>query len=358
MMLSKRFLSTASLLALGLLLSLPSSAQAGGSDRLSPKIMAAFRNVIKPAAQGTVQVFADGKRASLGAVVGADGFVIAKASELKGKLECQVYDGRRLEATLLGTEHGLDLAMLKIDAKDLTTIPWSDSDAPAVGSWVVTAGLETDPVSVGVLSVSPRKIPAPAGALGILLLNVENAARIDQVMPDSAAAKAGLQPKDEVTKVNNQAITGRQNLIDTIRGYQPGEQVELTVTRGQEELKLTAKLGSLSALAHGPGSGPDRSEFQNNLGGSLSTRRAGFPSVIQHDTVLKPSECGGPLVDLDGKVIGINIARAGRVESYALPASLIRPLLPELMSRKPTPTPDKTNLADMPKGSEEVKKVQ
>ena len=57
-------------------------------------------------------------------------------------------------------------------------------------------------------------------------------------------------------------------------------------------------------------------------------------------------------------MIGINIARAGRVESYALPASLIRPLLPELMSRKPTPTPDKANLADMPKGGEEVKKVQ
>jgi RNA polymerase sigma factor (TIGR02999 family) len=36
--------------------------------------------------------------------------------------------------------------------------------------------------------------------------------------------------------------------------------------------------------------------------------------------VLKPEECGGPLVDVDGRAVGLNIARAGRVETLALPA--------------------------------------
>ena len=62
-----------------------------------------------------------------------------------------------------------------------------------------------------------------------------------------------------------------------------------------------------------------RSEFQNNLGGRLSVRRFGFPVALQHDTVLRPDDCGGPVVDLDGRVIGFNIARAGRTESYAIP---------------------------------------
>jgi serine protease Do len=42
-------------------------------------------------------------------------------------------------------------------------------------------------------------------------------------------------------------------------------------------------------------------------------------------------------VDLDGKVVGINIARAGRTETYAVPAEAVRQLLPELMSGKLAP---------------------
>ena len=74
-----------------------------------------------------------------------------------------------------------------------------------------------------------------------------------------------------------------------------------------------------------------RSEFQNNLGGKLSVRRFGFPLAFQHDTVLRPADCGGPVVDLDGHVVGFNIARAGRTESYALPADAVQGVLKELM---------------------------
>jgi serine protease Do len=54
--------------------------------------------------------------------------------------------------------------------------------------------------------------------------------------------------------------------------------------------------------------------------------------------VLAPSDCGGPLVDLSGKAIGLNIARAGRVESFALPAALVKKALPDLMSGKLLPS--------------------
>jgi serine protease Do len=75
----------------------------------------------------------------------------------------------------------------------------------------------------------------------------------------------------------------------------------------------------------------------NRMGGPLSERRNGFPTILQHDAVLRPSDCGGPLVDLDGKVIGINIARAGRTESYAAPAEALLPLMYDLMSGKHAP---------------------
>src|SRR5690606_15227199 len=64
----------------------------------------------------------------------------------------------------------------------------------------------------------------------------------------------------------------------------------------------------------------------------LSFRRTGFESVLQHDTFLLPEHCGGPLCDLDGHVVGINIARAERIASYALPAAAILPWIDELKS--------------------------
>ena len=89
-------------------------------------------------------------------------------------------------------------------------------------------------------------------------------------------------------------------------------------------------------------------EFQNSLGGPLSERRAGFPLAIQHDSVLQPTDCGGPIVDLDGKAVGLNIARAGRVESYALPAAIVRESVDKLLETQLTSTPAAEKPAEKP----------
>ena len=68
------------------------------------------------------------------------------------------------------------------------------------------------------------------------------------------------------------------------------------------------------------------------MGTKLSMRRGGFPTILQHDSGVRPEDCGGPLVDLDGKAIGINIARAGRTETYAIPSDDIEKLLPKFKS--------------------------
>jgi chorismate mutase-like protein len=81
------------------------------------------------------------------------------------------------------------------------------------------------------------------------------------------------------------------------------------------------------------------------MGRALSSRRTGYPTILQHDSVVKPADCGGPLVDLDGKVIGLNICRAGRVESWAIPAEVIKAVLPELKSGRLAPPVDASKLA-------------
>ncbi len=284
-------------------------------------------------------ILSEDKQIALGTIVGSDGYVLTKNSELltkdselKGELMCQFADGAKLVAKVFGVHDGTDLAMLKVDAENLTAIQWRESE-PSVGDWLATPGLEQDPVSIGVVSVGSRKISAPSGILGILIEESDKGPRIDQVMPGSGAEKAGLQVNDVIQSVNGMVMKRRDKLIDTVKGYLPGAKIRLSVIRGEEILSITATLGDRSRFAPGG----NRQRFQNGLGRKLSRRRAGFPSALQHDSVLRPMDCGGPIVDLDGKAIGINIASAGRVSSYALPVSVIKPLLPDFLAGKFSP---------------------
>ncbi len=79
--------------------------------------------------------------------------------------------------------------------------------------------------------------------------------------------------------------------------------------------------------------------MQNRSPVGISGRHDDFPAVLQHDTLLRPGECGGPLVDLSGKVIGVNIARGGRTETYAVPSDVLIGLLYDLMSGRLRPEP-------------------
>jgi S1-C subfamily serine protease len=69
----------------------------------------------------------------------------------------------------------------------------------------------------------------------------------------------------------------------------------------------------------------------------VSRRAQGFEQAIEHDSVLPPWLCGGPLVNLDGEAMGLNIARAGRVTTYALPPGLVQRIFASLKSRMAAP---------------------
>ena len=302
----------------------------------SPRFLAAFRDVVAKAARSTVRVRCDEEEAALGAVVGADGWILTKASELSGKIVCQLHDGRELPAHIVGVSEAEDLAMLKVDAKDLIPVEWRDSTADAVGNWLATPGMGNEPIAVGVLSVAARKITGPelsrrstsGGFLGIRVAPVKNGVQVAQVIPRSAAAKAGFEEDDIILAVGGTPITDQESLFKALAKRRPGQIVAVKVKRDDEEVELKPKLDKRPL---------DRSDFQNQLGSKLSDRRTGFPVIFQHDSVLRPADCGGPVVDLDGKVIGINIARAGRTETYAIPAEAVKPLLKDLQSGKLAP---------------------
>ncbi|MFD3332521.1 trypsin-like peptidase domain-containing protein [Streptomyces sp. NPDC058700] len=64
------------------------------------------------------------------------------------------------------------------------------------------------------------------------------------VTPGGPAARAGLRPGDVITKVDGQRVHNGEELIVKIRAHRPGDRLELTLTRGGEELTKTLTLGS------------------------------------------------------------------------------------------------------------------
>ncbi|MGI9455129.1 MAG: S1C family serine protease [Aeoliella sp.] len=297
-----------------------------------PQVRAAFREAINEARQSTVEIRSEGRRIALGGIVGADGWILTKASRLKEPIVCRLEDGLEFDARLVGIDRPYDLAMLKIDATELPMLGIKSEDDSDVGDWVATVALQEDPIAVGVVSVDTREIRIRGGWLGVGLDQVQGGARITQVYPESGAAEAGVLVNDVVLSVNGELTPTQQKLGRTVKKHRPGDTIELVIQRGEEKLTLRAEL-----TARVKGMPNDRRDFQDRLGSELSERRFGFPHALQHDTVLRPVDCGGPLVDLEGRVVGFNIARAGRTESYAIPAEIVVTRLYDLMSGKLAP---------------------
>ena len=77
------------------------------------------------------------------------------------RLEITLNDSRTFNATVIGTDPVTDLALIKIDATNLHTIPFGDSDALKVGEWVLAVGNPyafTSTVTAGLVSAKARNI--------------------------------------------------------------------------------------------------------------------------------------------------------------------------------------------------------
>lgn len=99
-------------------------------------------------------------------------------------------------------------------------------------------------------------------------------------------------------------------------------------TSGVASVKERELLRSNSSVAEAR---KKRLEVMEHMGGSLSGVRDDFPLVVQTDLILEPEQCGGPVVDLEGKVRGITLCRAGRIRSYIVSTSY----LTEMLKKKP-----------------------
>ena len=288
----------------------------------------AFESISRATRRSVVKVDLNGTTVALAAVIDTNGLAVTKASEIKeGKLTGWVADGKEVEIALVRVDEKNDLALIQIKAAGLEPIRWAAGEV-FVGQWVVTPGIAETPQAVGIISVPRRKILPKRALIGVRLDFKTQAPRIAKILKGLGAEEAGLRPGDRVLSVNGRLVSEREELIRTLRAFREGESVKLRVQREGEQLEATVKM--MVPKAEGSSRETDREDEMNRMGSEPSQRAEGFDLALQHDTVLQAWQCGGPLVNLDGQAVGLNIARAGRVASYALPADLVLQVISQL----------------------------
>ncbi|MEZ5943979.1 MAG: PDZ domain-containing protein [Planctomycetaceae bacterium] len=333
------------LLAILVLLPAVSSAQNEGPEPplrdpyllTGSRLRNAFRPVVETARTWTVEILDEkGRRVSQGVIVGSDGEILTKASELPDPFRVRISSRRTFEGEVLKTEETNDLALVKIDQNDLPVVEWREKELTD-GQWLITPGIAVTPVAVGVLGVQPRKVPQSVrGVLGIQM-DVGGPPRIIQVFPEGGANEAGVLVDDVILKIDGKEMAHARDVVELVQKYRPGEQIMLSLERKGKPIEIKA------TLTHPFGQLLSRIAMQNQLGGELSNRRDDFPLVFQHDSVLQPRDCGGIVVDLDGQAVGLNIARAGRTETYSLPVSVVLETLKSLRETSSTATQSPTS---------------
>ena len=100
-----------------------------------------------------------------GFIVTDNGQILTNSHVVEGadKITVTLSDGRTFPAEVLGTDPTFDLAVIRIDARNLPVLKLGDSDRIDVGEWVVAIGIPfgmVHTVSVGVISAKNRSIHA------------------------------------------------------------------------------------------------------------------------------------------------------------------------------------------------------
>ncbi|MEI6674164.1 MAG: PDZ domain-containing protein [Verrucomicrobiota bacterium] len=293
----------------------------------------AFNHALAPiltiAAKSTVRVWAGKRRLAYGTVVADGRKILTKFSEVggaAGSLRVETGDGTVRPVTVTDVYQNEDIAVLAVPGEPLTPVKWFPEE-PTLGSFLTAPQPGGQLAAFGVLSVLERSLretdKAFLGVQGDFRFGGPGV-KLQEVTPDSGAAAAGLQQGDVILRVNERPLSGMLELRSALTGLAPGTRVPMTVKRGEAQLAVDVLLGK---RPDGPRLAGERLSFMELMGGPTSRVRDSFSNVIQSDMCLAPDQIGGPVVDLQGRVVGITMARADRTRSLVMPAVAVTRLL-------------------------------
>ncbi len=128
-----------------------------------------------------------GQSSGSGVIISPDGYIVTNnhVVENASELEVVLHDNRSYQAKVIGTDPNTDIALLKIDEKNLNFVEFGNSDNAKIGEWVLAVGNPfnlTSTVTAGIVSAKARNIN---------ILNRQNRYGIESFIQTDAAVNPG-----------------------------------------------------------------------------------------------------------------------------------------------------------------------
>lgn len=239
---------------------------------------------VSPSVVSITALLPMGSSQGTGVVMTADGYIITNAHVIEGAFRADVSleDGRSFEAKLVGSDETTDLAVLKIEADDLTPAVFGDSDQMVVGDTVVAIGNPMGEqlrgtMTDGILSAINRDMEVDGNTMTLLqttaalntgnsggalvndqgqVIGITNMKLISNVSDNTLEGLGFAIPTTTVKPVVDALIadgvvTGRPTLGVTVRAMYDFEQEEYGVDQGLLVVSITAGSGADGKLEEG-----------------------------------------------------------------------------------------------------------
>ena len=140
-----------------------------------------------------------------GVIVNSDGYILTNHHVVDGAIEIKVEltDNRTFTAKLIGSDPPSDLAVLKIDAKDLPTLQLGDSDKVRVGDPVLAVG---NPLGIG-QTVTSGIVSAKGRQTGLSDGSFEDFLQTDAAINRGNSGGALVNTTGELIGINSQILS-------------------------------------------------------------------------------------------------------------------------------------------------------
>ncbi|MBQ5518180.1 MAG: trypsin-like peptidase domain-containing protein [Bacteroidales bacterium] len=142
-----------------------------------------------------------------GVIIRPDGYIVTNNHVIAGAdlIEVTLENNRVYPAKLVGTDPATDIALIKIDAEDLPTVPLGNSDDLRLGEWVLAIGSPYDlrsTITAGIVSAKGRSMPNYDGQY-----RVESFIQTDAAVNPGNSGGALVNAAGELVGINTSIIS-------------------------------------------------------------------------------------------------------------------------------------------------------
>lgn len=149
------------------------------------------------------------KGSGSGVIIRPDGYIVTNNHVVNGasKISVTLNNNQQYDATVVGTDPATDVAIIKVDAENLPTLPLGDSDQLRLGEWVLAIGSPLgaqlrSTITAGIVSAKGRSMPDGSGEF-----KIESFIQTDAAVNPGNSGGALVNKKGELVGINTAIVS-------------------------------------------------------------------------------------------------------------------------------------------------------